>query len=171
MDLLETVLSSGGFGEFVENFRANKIDSFSLKLLSDQDLELLGIEDGTQRQKLMEVINNLQIPAEKRSNTKGDTAYALLVLTNICLQLQKQFANLTYILKREDIDICDIQLTPAVLALQNNISSMESTLNVFERKVLKVPKKKKKKLYFIIPTLIISSMTLFTCGRYLLKNS
>lgn len=171
MDLLETVLRSGGFGEFVENFRTNKIDSFSLKLLNDQDLQLLGIEDETERKKLIKVIHNLQIPAENRSNTRGDTAYALLVLTNISLQLQKQFANLTYILKREDIDICDIQLTPAVLTLQNNLSSMESSLKALETKVLKIPKKKKKKMYVIIPTLILSSMTLFICGRYLLINS
>lgn len=51
------------------------------------------------------------------------------------VQLNKHFANLTYALKREDIDLCDIKVTPAVDCLQQCLTSLEQRLSEFDKKV------------------------------------
>lgn len=64
MDLLEAILRSSGFEEYNNVFKKSGIDSFTLKILNNQDLKLIGIGDEERRKQLLKVINNLQIPSE-----------------------------------------------------------------------------------------------------------
>lgn len=64
MDLLESVLRTANAASFTENFKTNGIDTVTLSLLTDEDLELLGIEDANTRQDILKRIENLHCPKE-----------------------------------------------------------------------------------------------------------
>ncbi|CAG9858761.1 unnamed protein product [Phyllotreta striolata] len=170
MDLLETILRSSGFEKYHEEFKKQGIDTFTLKILSDKDLKLLGIESEEQRKLFLKCAENLQIPSEKKISLYANKSYAKLVLQQMSLQLQKQMASLNYILKRKDVDICNVKLSPSVSLLQSTIKSLDDRVDEFEREVLKVKKRSNKKKYVLIPSFIVLVATVFACGRHLVIN-
>lgn len=64
-----------------------------------------------------------------------DKQYMLLVLNQISVHLHKHFANLVYALKRENVDLCNIRVTPSVDQLQSIINGVEKELDKLEYKV------------------------------------
>lgn len=66
-----------------------------------------------------------------------DSKYIILVLNQISIQLHKHYALLTYGLKREDVDLCNVKVTPLAVYLQKCLLSMEKELNTCEQKVSK----------------------------------
>lgn len=64
MDLLESVLRSVKAERFTEKFKENGIDTPTLSLLNEEDLQILGIEDSHTRQEILKRIATLHIPKE-----------------------------------------------------------------------------------------------------------
>lgn len=64
MDLLESVLRTANAESFTETFKEHGIDTATLSLLIDEDLQLLGIEDANVRQDILKRIENLHFPKE-----------------------------------------------------------------------------------------------------------
>ncbi|XP_050509374.1 uncharacterized protein LOC126886465 [Diabrotica virgifera virgifera] len=169
MGLLETILTSTDFEEYIDIFKDNGIESHTLKILSDLDLQLLGIQDEEKRKQFLNIVRDLGIPSEKVISMRCDKSYIQLILNQISLHVQKQYANVIPIVKRNDIDICDIELTPAVITLQHVLRSMDNSLNTFEKKVLKKKRRNNGK-FIIFSSLIISTATMFICCKYLLPK-
>lgn len=71
-------------------------------------------------------------------NTKVDNQYVILALNQISLQLQKHYALLTYNLKRQDVDLCNVKVSPIATCLQNCLLNMENELDKFEQRVSKI---------------------------------
>lgn len=64
MDLLSSILRSCNTEKYIDNFKTHQVDSFTLKLLNDEDLDIIGVDNEEDRKKLLKHIENLQIPAE-----------------------------------------------------------------------------------------------------------
>lgn len=64
MDLLGTILRSCNAEEYIDNFKNNQIDTFTLKLLREEDLKILGIDQEEKRKNILKCIKDLQTPAE-----------------------------------------------------------------------------------------------------------
>lgn len=64
MDLLETILRNAKAEEFIENFRDYEIEASTLPLLSNEDLEIIGVCDQETRLNILSVAKNLKIPKE-----------------------------------------------------------------------------------------------------------
>lgn len=64
MDLLTTILRSCHCEQYVDNLKENEIDPFTLKLLTKEDLHIIGIKNKEQQTTLLDYIKNLQLPAE-----------------------------------------------------------------------------------------------------------
>ncbi|KAG5880121.1 hypothetical protein JTB14_027058 [Gonioctena quinquepunctata] len=169
MDLLQTILRSCECEEFYNNFKNNGIDSFTLKILDDEDLQIIGIQDVEKREKVLRHINNLQIPSEKKINTLVDKQYTKLVLIQMSEQLHRHLAVLTYALKRPDTDICDVKLSPALKCLQGVIGSLEKEIDSFECKVLKKNKRSRTSFIVIFPGFTLATLALYFCRNLYYK--
>lgn len=64
MDLLESVLRAAKAEKFTGKFKENGIDTITLSLLVDEDLQLLGIEDPKIRHEILQRITTLQFAKE-----------------------------------------------------------------------------------------------------------
>lgn len=64
MDLLESVLRASNAQKYIENFRNYGIDASVLKLLDDEDLKRLGVDDPNTRNTILQNAINLQIPSQ-----------------------------------------------------------------------------------------------------------
>lgn len=64
MDLLDSILRKAKAESLTEKFKENGIEASTLSLLTDKDLQLLGIEKPEKRQDILKCIANLQIPKE-----------------------------------------------------------------------------------------------------------
>lgn len=64
MDLLSTILRSCNAEIYIQNFKIHQVDSFTLKLLNHEDLEIIGVNDEEHRNNILKQIEKLQIPAE-----------------------------------------------------------------------------------------------------------
>lgn len=64
MDLLDSVLRTAKAEKFTEKFKASGIDTATLSLLTNEDLQLLNVEGADTRQNILNCINNLQVPKE-----------------------------------------------------------------------------------------------------------
>nr|CAH7729669.1 unnamed protein product [Callosobruchus chinensis] len=164
MDLLETVLRTCDSEKYIKNFKDNGIDTFALKILSEEDLKLVGIDDEEKRKKLLENISNLQIPTEKKVNVVVDRTYILLVLNQISVQLHRHYASIIYACKREDIDLCDIHLVPAVGTLQILLDSFEKKVDDLEKMVCS--KQNKGLLKVCIPSALLATIGFIIFARY-----
>ncbi|KAJ8951278.1 hypothetical protein NQ318_008181, partial [Aromia moschata] len=133
-DLLRSVLATCGAEMYTDNFKNNGIDLFTLKILSNEDLQIIGIPDEDMRCRIIENVANLQIPAEQNIETVVSSQYTRLLLSHTSIQLHKHFANLAYALIRDDVDLCNINLTPAVNHLQLCLKSLERQLECFNKK-------------------------------------
>ncbi|KAJ8968449.1 hypothetical protein NQ317_018132 [Molorchus minor] len=136
MDLLQTVLQSCGAENFVENFKDNSINTFTLKILSDSDLKLIGIEDEDLRSCIINHISNLQIPTEKNVDVTLNSLYVTLTL-----------------------------ITAAVESLQNHIIYLGNSLTRFEKVFVHKDKKKRKKFHVLFP-ILLTGLSLFLCTKY-----
>ncbi|KAJ8919705.1 hypothetical protein NQ315_006233 [Exocentrus adspersus] len=165
MDLLQSILNTCGADKYIENFRSNGIDAFTLKILNNEDLKIIGVEEADVRNSIVKHVANLQIPSERKVKVVVDRKYALIVLNTMSMQLNKHFANLTYALKREDVDLCDIRVAPAVECLQGCLTSLEKRLTEFDAKVFK-QNRSKRKLQILFPTIAVTALLLFLSGRY-----
>nr|CAI5833755.1 unnamed protein product [Callosobruchus analis] len=165
MDLLETVLRTCDSEKYIKNFKDNGIDTFSLKILTEEDLKLVGIDDEEKRKNLLEHISNLQIPTEKKVDIVIDRTYILLVLSQISAQLHRHYANIIYACKREDVDLCDIHLVPAVGTLQTLLDSFEEKVDDLEKMVTH-KKQNKGLLKLFIPSALLATIGFIICARY-----
>ncbi|XP_018567712.1 uncharacterized protein LOC108908238 [Anoplophora glabripennis] len=166
MDLLQSILRTCRAEEYTENFKSNDIDAFTLKILNDEDLKIIGIKEEDVRESILKQVSNLQIPSEKKVDIIVDRQYALVVLSTMSMHLTKHLANLTYALKREDIDLCDIKVAPAVDCLQHCLMSLERRLSEFDKKIFNMENSKKKKYHIVFPTVAVTALVLFACARY-----
>lgn len=57
------------------------------------------------------------------------------MLNQLSLQIHKHYAVLTYNLKRQDVALCSVMVTPATKYLQNYLMSIEREVEKFENKV------------------------------------
>lgn len=64
MNLLDTVLCASGAQNYSSNFEEHAIDAFTLKLLNDEDLKILGIAEEEIRSSILKHAESLQIPYE-----------------------------------------------------------------------------------------------------------
>lgn len=64
MDLLESVLRASEAQNYIENFRNARIDHTVLKLLDEDDLQKLGVEDPAIRKSIVQHAANLQVHCE-----------------------------------------------------------------------------------------------------------
>lgn len=64
MELLDSILRTCKAADYIENFVQNDIDLYSLQLLSDDDLKIIGIEESCIRENILEKAKDLQIPLE-----------------------------------------------------------------------------------------------------------
>lgn len=64
-----------------------------------------------------------------------DKQYVILVLNQISVQLHKHFANLIYATKRQDLDLCNIELTPILNCLHDQLVDLEKELEVYQKRV------------------------------------
>lgn len=64
MDLLESVLRASNAQKYIENFRNYGIDASVLKLLNEDDLKRLGVDDANIRSTLLRNAKNLQIVSQ-----------------------------------------------------------------------------------------------------------
>lgn len=167
MDLLETVLRSCQAEQYIRNFKDHRIDTYILKLLVEEDLELIGIEDKATRARVLQHFANLQIPTEKRRDITVNHQFLGLVLTQIKVQLKKHFANLTFALRKTDVDLCYIKIHPSVVCLENCISSFEHQVEDLERSILK-PKSSRNlnRGLLLCGTLSTSMLILFLLAKY-----
>ncbi|ERL94324.1 hypothetical protein D910_11605 [Dendroctonus ponderosae] len=167
MDLLETVLRSCQAEQYINNFKDHRIDTYILKLLVEEDLELIGIDDEETRVRVLQHFANLQIPTEKKRDITVNHQFLGLVLTQIKVQLMKHFANLTFALRKTDVDLCYIKINPAIVCLENCISSFEHQVEDLERNILK-PKSSRNsnRALLLCGTLATSMLFLFAFARY-----
>ncbi|KAJ8926217.1 hypothetical protein NQ314_021426 [Rhamnusium bicolor] len=165
MDLLQSILRSCDAENYYDNFRNNGIDSFTLKILNNDDLQIVGVQDEDVRARILKHISNLQIPTEKKIDTIVSRQYALLILNQMSVQLHKHFANLSYALKREDTDICNVKVTPAIDCLHDCLTSLERQLEQFDEKIIKKEKKRSIRSHAIFPTIVVTALVLFLCKK------
>lgn len=64
MDLLDSILRSAKAEQYIDSFKENGIDTYTLSLLTEKDLKLLKIEDHDIRQNILNRIKSLQIQKE-----------------------------------------------------------------------------------------------------------
>lgn len=64
MDLFETILRTAGAEKYLNNFKENEIEEDALKLLSDEDLKLIGVEEEEIRANIIKKAQNLQLNIE-----------------------------------------------------------------------------------------------------------
>lgn len=64
MDLLSSILRAYNAEKYIDNFKTHQVDSFTLTLLTEKDLQLIGIPDKVHRETILKQIENLQIPSE-----------------------------------------------------------------------------------------------------------
>lgn len=64
MDLLQSILRTCRAEEYIENFKNNGIDAFTLRILSDEDLKIIGVKEVDIRELILGHVSNLQIPSE-----------------------------------------------------------------------------------------------------------
>lgn len=167
MDLLETILRSCDADKYVNNFKENGIETYILKILVDEDLEAIGVEDAELRAKILNHCKNLQIPTEKKRDLTVDNQYLSLVLSQINVQITKHFANLTYALRRRNVDLCYIKVRPAALCLEGCLNSLDEQLDHLERRVLmKEAMKRKKGPVLMIGTIGAAAVAMFVFVKY-----
>lgn len=153
MDLLDSVLRKAKAENFAEKFKANGINTTTLSLLTDEDLQLLDINNPDIRQEILKCIENLQIPKEyvclekkfnflirffyrRKNELLIDQEYVVTVLHCIGQQLLLHYASLSYAMTVENLIICDVKLLPATRCLVNSIQGLEQKLNTLEELVL-----------------------------------
>nr|XP_023017398.1 uncharacterized protein LOC111506523 [Leptinotarsa decemlineata] len=169
MDLLKTILSSCECEELYDNFKNNNIDTETLKILSDEDLQIVGIQDEKKREKILLKLNNLRIPAEKKIDLLVDKEYINRALRDMSEHLNGHLALLICADYRKDIDLCDIRLTPAVNCLENVLCSLEKEIDSFKSKISRQNEAKRKKLgklYIILPTVAAMTVVIYFCKKY-----
>jgi hypothetical protein len=135
MNLVESILRTCKAEEHTNVFKEHGIDGFALKMLNDEDLQMLGVTEEEKRSAILEHANNLLLPAEKPSDLLIDQKYVQLILSQMSAHLLKHMAALSIAVNREDIIVCNIKMNPAVLCLRNCIVSLEKQLDEFESKV------------------------------------
>ena len=64
-----------------------------------------------------------------------DNQYLCLVLSQISVQLNKHYANLSYAIQRKDVDLCYIKLRPATICLADCLKSLEKEIEHVESQV------------------------------------
>ncbi|CAH1119468.1 unnamed protein product [Phaedon cochleariae] len=171
MDLLQTILRSCQSENYYNNFKNSGIDSYTLKLLTEEDLEDIGIENVVNRKKILKHFSNLQIPTEKKINLIVDQQYTQLVLTQMSEQLHRHLAILTYALKRQDVYLCKITLTPSMHCLSKMLQDIEKKLETFEHAVLTKKKRRNNKVLIIMPTIFIGSLAAVVCYKHIFSVS
>ncbi|KYB28794.1 hypothetical protein TcasGA2_TC034598 [Tribolium castaneum] len=169
MNILDTVLCTSKAEKYSSNFKQFSIDAFTLKLLNEEDLKILGIEEEEIRLAVLQHANNLQIPAEKHTEVLIDEKYVQLVLAQMSMHLTKHLAALSIAVNRRDTIVCNVQLKPAAHCLQKCVESLEKQLDEFEQKIVRKNKKiwyKQILIPIIIPSLVFAS---FKAYRIILK--
>lgn len=63
-DIIDTILRAAGGENYVKNFKEYRIDLSCLKLLSDEDLKIIGVDDVQTRNNILRNCSNLQIRLE-----------------------------------------------------------------------------------------------------------
>ncbi|CAH1982391.1 unnamed protein product [Acanthoscelides obtectus] len=105
---------------------------------------------------------NLQTMA-KKVNIVLDQTFISLVLSQISAQLHRHHANITYAYKRSDVDLCDINLVPAIGTLQTLLDSLAKKVQLLESKL--VQKKRKRHLDVLIPSAVLTALGFIMCVR------
>lgn len=160
MDLLEPVLRTANAQNFTEKFKEHGIDAAVLSLLTDDDLQLLGIEDSNIRQNILNRIANLHIRKEyvcikkmessdasficlfsfafyrKRNNLIVDEDYVLTAIHCINQQLLLHYASLSYAITKKDIVLCDVKLSRATQCLAGCVDNLQAKVNVLKQMVI-----------------------------------
>ncbi|CAH0545709.1 unnamed protein product [Brassicogethes aeneus] len=166
MDIIDTVLHSCRAEKYIDKFKEHGVtDMHTLKVLSYEDLKIILGDEDELNQKVLNTINNLQLPTEKTISRVIDKEYVSLVLSQISLQMHKHFANLAIAARREDVVVCDIKLKPTVLCLNESLKSLEKTLNKFDKNV--VGRRKKNMIKYVVPVILVTSLLIFACKKFI----
>lgn len=164
MDLLETILRACDADQHVGKFKAQGIDSYLLKVLVEEDLQELGIEDPETRIRILNHCSTLQIPTEKRRDLTVDTQYLEFTLTHIKVQLNKHLANLSYALHRPEVDLCYIKLGSAAKCLNSCVDCLEEEVLKCEARF--VHRKSSKRLSVFVGTIGFTALIMFAGAKY-----
>ncbi|KRT85653.1 Sterile alpha motif containing protein, partial [Oryctes borbonicus] len=132
-EIVETILRAAGGEKYLNNFKEYRIDLSSLKLLNDEDLSIIGVNEAT-RTNILKNCANFQMRLESRTNLVFTEEYIQTVFNQIINQLKLQHANLVCAALREDTVVCDIKLRKACRALLYHVQQLENELYLIRKK-------------------------------------
>lgn len=159
MDLLETVLRTANAFEHIEKFRKEGINATALQLLTDNDLEIIGIDDPKVRDKILKTAEHLQVASEKRVELKFDKMYVNTALAEIKNQMLLYNATYTPMVLRPDVINVTVPLANACEALSTAIDDLHQEVMTFKNHVLSekgLVKTDKDKLTCVISGILLS---------------
>ncbi|KAJ3660183.1 hypothetical protein Zmor_004650 [Zophobas morio] len=162
MNLLDTVLCTSDAQEYSHLFKQFGIDAFTLKILCDDDLKLMGIKEVEKRISILTHAANLQIPAEKHVDILIDQTYVLSVLAQTSVHLTKHLAALSIAVSRQDVIVCDVRLSPATKCLENSVKSLGTQLEEFEEKMLTKQMKRRNYKCIVVSGILIACVGLIS---------
>ncbi|XP_044762989.1 uncharacterized protein LOC123319955 [Coccinella septempunctata] len=162
-DLLATCLRIAEAEEYIDVVEKHGIDTFSLKLLNRDDLEVLGLTDKLKQDIFLENIATLQIPSEEVKSTDIDQEYVKLVLYLISAHLQKHLASLSCAVMRKDVVVNDIELTPSIKCLEQCIETLQEQCRRCRKSVRKPEKQWRKYIVcsVVMGSFLIGSLVIF----------
>ncbi|XP_017780503.1 PREDICTED: uncharacterized protein LOC108565508 [Nicrophorus vespilloides] len=134
--LLECVLRLADATAYVDCFKKENLQAKHLGILSDKDLEMIGVDDRVVRGKIIKASSNLLINMEKKTVVDINAEYAATILRNIDMQLKMHTSNLALCAYRLDILNENVDLEDSDKALFSCIGSLRKELQLFKDKIV-----------------------------------
>ncbi|KAK9693074.1 hypothetical protein QE152_g34454 [Popillia japonica] len=160
MSSTEAVKHRAAGGEkYLSKFKDHRIDLPSLKLLNDEDLQIIGVDDTVTRINILKNCGNFQMQLETRKDLIVDIEYIQTVLNQIIGHLHLHHANLACAILREDIVVCDIKLQKVCKTLIYHVQELENEVCLIQEKIL--PNRSKKKRTKVI---LLTAVTIVLLG-------
>lgn len=149
-DLLATCLRIAEVEEYIDVIEKYGIDTFSLKLLKRDDLEVLGITDKSKQDIFLEKISSLLIPSEEMKTTIIDQEYIHLVVYLISIHLQKHLASLSCAVRKNDVIVNDVKLIQSLTCLRKCITSLQNECELCRKLVRPLERNSNTLLYSVV---------------------
>ncbi|XP_022920069.1 uncharacterized protein [Onthophagus taurus] len=149
MDLVEVVLRAVEAERYIDTFKRYNINSDCLKLLGEDDLEIMGIDDIVTRKRLIEHCQALIIKTPGKESLIINNDYIKEVLEGVNKQLHFHYNNLVLSTYRDDVILYNVPLSDSSLALRNCVNNIKKDGVCLKKKVIPSKKAKKRKIVLV----------------------